>query len=203
MDKLVEAVFEAHKTSRRQMAGSHDGRPARSRSGGRLTMKLERMEEEAVHRLRAMEQEAAVARGSKRTSSGSGSGDDSRKEPKKKEEDEGEDDGDPEGLLAAAYGGKEKARKAIRFLRQHGAGHPSDGHRPAMVRLIQKLLDDRPSYRMIVTGHSLGAGVAGLVTMLLARHLRFSPEAFDRCGIPDGSKGGQSSPGRGDDESDA
>jgi len=95
------------------------------------------------------------------------------------------DDATADAVLEAAYGGKEQAEHARRQLRNHGAGHPSDGHRPPMIRLLQLLLDRHPGFRVIVTGHSLGAGVAGLVTMLLARHLRFDSESFHRCGPPE------------------
>lgn len=53
---------------------------------------------------------------------------------------------------------------------------------PALIELLQSLLDAHPDFRLLVTGHSLGAGVAALLTMVLAGRLRFGSAAKERFG---------------------
>ena len=52
-----------------------------------------------------------------------------------------------------------------------------------LARLLGDLVSKHPSYRVVVVGHSLGGGVAALLTMRLFHSLSFAPEACQRCGF--------------------
>jgi pimeloyl-ACP methyl ester carboxylesterase len=49
---------------------------------------------------------------------------------------------------------------------------PVDGSNVRSNSVLARVLAENPNHRLVVTGHSLGAGVASLLTLMLDRYVR-------------------------------